>query len=103
MDAEFDTADGLWWITPDRPGSPSVEDFLMPPSLVGLATAVPTGAGLEYALVGLPGVPDPQQAPYAHAAFMGFSFRVVGEATPFLESEERPVEVPPDEEPPGGD
>jgi hypothetical protein len=91
---EVFTPDGLWWVTHANVTTPVASEFLLPPHLSGVATASPSGTDLSYDFAGLTLDPVPT-APYSVTAWLDHSFQLQGEATPFEEGTDEPVESDP--------
>ena len=59
-----DSPDGLWWVEHSDAAFPALDEFTLPPNLVGLAIAQdPTDNNLDYDFKGVAYVPPPGGAP----------------------------------------
>lgn len=88
--------DGLWWVEHADPAFPELEEFTLPPKLVGLAMAQdPLDKNLEYDFKGVPYVPPPEGAPFDITGALTYVF-AEEEEDPVEQGKDEPVEVPPD-------
>jgi len=104
-DPNVPTEDGLWWVEHDDPNNPQNAEFTMPPRLEGTAAAEVLGDDdLEYDFAGLAYTPpEPaQQPPYEITSALDYTFTLVGDTDPIGSGEDEPVEIPPQDDAPGG-
>jgi hypothetical protein len=97
-DPNVPTADGLWWVNHASVANPHAGEFVLPPHLVGTATATDSnGTDLEYDFVGVTYTPPatPTSPPYAVTAATTYELRLVGEQTPIAEGSDDPTETDP--------
>jgi hypothetical protein len=97
-DPEVSTADGLWWINHADVSDPQSSEFVLPPHLMGIATAQdPNDADLRYELEGVTYRPPepPGEAPYAVTAATNFELWLVGDPTPIKPGSDEPTETDP--------
>jgi hypothetical protein len=97
-DPNVPTPDGLWWVVHADVASPQASEFVLPPHLIGTATAVdPNDANLEYDFVGVAYTPPaaPESPPYAVTAATTFALRGEGAQPPIAIGEAEPTETDP--------
>jgi hypothetical protein len=86
---EIGSEDGLWWVQHANPAEPQLQEFALPPSLVGLAIAQdPEELDLAYDLAGVPGSQSP-----ANVAVLTYTFARVSEPEPSRSGEDEPVVI----------
>jgi hypothetical protein len=97
------TSDGLWWVYHANSEQPIRAEFVLPPRLVGTATAADVAyADLNYDFAGVPYPPPPGGAPYNPTAALDYTMTLVGELLAIEEGEDEPIDVPINDPPPIG-
>ena len=97
-DPNVPTPDGLWWISHADGAHPQASEFVLPPYLVGTATAAdPNDADLEYDFGGVKyTTPEPPESPpYTVTMASDYTLRRVGEQTPIATALADPTETDP--------
>ena len=97
-DPNVPTPDGLWWISHADGAHPQASEFVLPPYLVGTATAAdPNDADLEYDFGGVKYTPPepPESPPYTVTMASDYTLRRVGEQTPIATALADPTETDP--------
>ena len=90
-----DSADGLWWVEHSDTALPVLEEFTLPPKLVGLAIAEdPLGKNLDYDFVGVAYVPPQEGAPFDITAALTYVLTEEEEDEPVKQGKDEPVDVP---------
>ncbi len=94
---ELNTADGLWWVDHADVSAPTAAEFVLPPELAGVASAVdPEDDDLSYELAGATYTPPepPATPPYAITAALDYSFTLSGAGEPLVNGTHEPADVP---------
>ena len=90
-----DSADGLWWVEHSDTALPVLEEFTLPPKLVGLAIAQnPLDKNLDYDFEGVAYVPPPEGAPFDITAALTYVFTEEEEDEPVKQGTDEPVDIP---------
>jgi hypothetical protein len=100
-----DTPDGLWWVEHEDPSDPKHYEFVLPPNVIGTAKAEdPNDPDVQYDIAGVPYSEPllPDTPPYETTVALNYVLILLGDPLPLQEGEEEPAELPPDNEPSGG-
>ena len=94
-DPNVPTADGLWWVSHADVANPQSNEFVLPPNLVGIATAAdPNDADLYYNIAGVAETP-PDPPSYQVAAVLSQELVLVGDQEAISADSGVPVDVDP--------
>ena len=92
-----DSPDGLWWVEHSDAAFPALEEFTLPPKLLGLAIGQdPLDKNLDYDLKGVAYVPPLEGAPFEITGALTYVFTEEEEEDPVEQGKDEPIELPPD-------